>query len=96
MGGVYSLDEMTTRAQLLRQLADLPDEDIQALLAIATRLRAKHLTPTPPEPPAALPVGRLHPERFGSLAGSVRFSEDVESPAADPDLWTCDAKNLGA
>jgi hypothetical protein len=93
---------MTARAQLLRHLADLPEEDVQALLVVAERLRAKHLAPAVPVAGAVASVGAApspgtaqHPERFGSLSGSARFSGDVESPVVDADMWTFDAKNLG-
>lgn len=86
---------MTARAQLLQHIAQLSEEDIQALLPIAERLRAKHLPPAGPEAAAPAAQGLRHPERFGALAGSVRHSGDVESPVIDPDLWTADAKNLG-
>lgn len=93
---------MTARAQLLRHLADLPEEDVQALLTVAERLRAKHLPPAvpavataPAAGPPPVPGAPRHPERFGSLLGSARASGDVEAPAEDAGRWTFDAKNLG-
>lgn len=72
------------------------------MLTVAERLRAKHLVRSAPgaEPmvtavPALLPGAARHPERFGSLSGSVRVSGDIESSVDDADLWTFDAKNLG-
>ena len=86
---------MTARALLLRHLADLPEEDVQALLTVAERLRAKHLTPQASrDGTAAVPAAAKHPERFGSLIGSVRLEGDVESPVMDNGAWTIDEKNF--
>jgi hypothetical protein len=89
---------MTARAQLLRHLTELSDEDVQALLGVAERLRAKHLPPqasATSAPSAAVPPEATHhPERFGALVGSVRFADDVESPVIDAAAWTADEGNL--
>jgi hypothetical protein len=75
---------MTARALLLRHLADLSEEDVQALLGVAERLRAKHLTSPRTTPSAAAPpAATQHPERFGALIGSVQLHGDVESPVID-------------
>jgi hypothetical protein len=88
---------MSLRTQLIRQIAELAEEDVRALLGLVERLRAKQ-APTPssqlaPSPPDG---AMLHPERFGTLPGSVQLLGDVESPAADPELWTFDAENVGS
>ena len=85
---------MTARALLLQHLADLADEDVQALLVVAERLRAKHLAPKKLETATGATAAgvRRHPERFGALAGSVRFEGDVESPAEDAAAWTATGK----
>jgi hypothetical protein len=89
---------VSIRQTLVQQLADLSDEDVHALLPIVERLRAKHIAPTNGNttqgaPPLA-PSGRLHPERFGPLAGSVRIVGDIESSVENADAWTCDEENL--
>lgn len=86
---------MSLRAQLIREIAELAEEDVRALLALVERLRAR---PEPSSSELAMPgsvVPTLHPERFGTLLGSVRVMADVESPVADPDGWTFDADNVG-
>ncbi len=90
---------MTARQRVLFHLAELADEDVDALLPIVERLRAKRLVPTytnsgvlPPQ--VSAPIVRLHPERFGALAGSVRTMGDVESPIEPADLWGSDGENL--
>lgn len=93
---------MNARAQLLRRLADLPEEDVEALLGVAERLRGKHLSLSPALTRRAAGTGgdssasaAQHPERFGALRGSARVCGDVEAPAEDAAQWTFDAKNLG-
>lgn len=93
---------MITRAKLLLHLAHLSEEDVQALLVVAERLRAKHTAAAvpvsgPAATPSAMPsAGAVrHLERFGSLSGSVRVSGDVRSSPVDAGVWTYDAKNLG-
>jgi len=87
---------MSLRAKLIRQIAELAEEDVRALLDLVERLRAKQ-APTPSSEPGPLPDGALlHPERFGKLPGSVQFLGDVESPVAEPELWTLDAENVGS
>ncbi|XXY44794.1 hypothetical protein WME91_32805 [Sorangium sp. So ce269] len=89
---------MTARQLLVEQLADLSDEDVHALLPIVERLRAKHIAPanapTTEGATSLAPSLRRHPERFGRLAGSARFVDEVESPVASADEWTCDEENL--
>jgi hypothetical protein len=86
---------MSARALLLRHLSDLSEEDIHALLGVAERLRAKHLSPQVSAPRTAAPPGATrHPERFGGLIGSVLSSGDVQSPVADATEWTLDEGNL--
>jgi hypothetical protein len=86
---------MSLRAQLIREIAELAEDDVRALLALVGRLRARQEPASPVAPPA--PGGTmLHPERFGALPGSVRFLGDVESPVAEPGLWTFDGENVGS
>ncbi|WP_437780795.1 hypothetical protein [Sorangium sp. So ce1097] len=89
---------MTARQLLVQQLADLSDEDVHALLPIVERLRAKHIAlasaPATQDTPPPTPPQRRHPERFGRLAGSARFVDDLESPVENADAWTCDEENL--
>jgi hypothetical protein len=92
------LTTVTIRQTLVQQLADLSDEDVHALLPIVERLRAKHIAPanapTTKDAPPFTSSQRLHPERFGPLAGSVRIVGDLESPVHNADAWTCDEENL--
>jgi hypothetical protein len=83
----HGLAAMSLRAKLIRQLAELDEEDVRALLGLVERLRAKQ-APTPSSEPGPPDGAKLHPERFGTLPGSVQFLGDVESPVADPELWT--------
>lgn len=89
---------MTARQILVQQLADLSDEDVQALLPIVERLRAKHIATaaarTMTEITSLGPSSRRHPERFGPLVGSVRFIGDVEAPVENAEKWTFDEENL--
>ncbi|WP_437647670.1 hypothetical protein [Sorangium sp. So ce362] len=89
---------MTARQTLVQQLADLSDEDVQALLPIVERLRAKRIipanAPTMNETASLAPSPRRHPERFGPLTGSVRFVGGIEAPVESADGWTFDAENL--
>ncbi|MBK9260851.1 MAG: hypothetical protein IPM54_13655 [Polyangiaceae bacterium] len=90
---------MTARQRVLLHLSDLTDEDVDALLPIVEHLRAKRLVPTHanhvPEPKqASAPTERRHPERFGPLAGSVKFVGDVESPVEPTEDWTYDEENI--
>lgn len=87
---------MSLRTQLIRQIADLAEEDLRALLGLVERLRA-HRSPTPSSGLASPPDGvMLHPERFGTLPGSVQLLGDVESPVEASDLWTLDEENVGS
>jgi hypothetical protein len=89
---------VTARQHLVQQLADLSDEDVDALLPIVERLRAKRIAAanatTMPAATTTIPSHRRHPERFGQLAGSARFVDDIESPAENADAWTCDEENF--
>ena len=89
---------MTSRQLLLQQIAALSEDDVNALLPIVQRLRAKRVAPVTPqaatETPSELPTHRHHPERFGPLAGSVRFIGDVQHPVENGEAWTCDEENL--
>lgn len=88
---------MTARALLLQRLAELDDEDVQALLVVADRLHAKPLAPKVQTANGAPAAGvRRHPERFGALVGSARFAGDIESPAEHAAAWTGDRENLRA
>jgi hypothetical protein len=88
---------MSLRAQLIRQIAELAEEDVRALLGLVERLRAKQTPTLSSELAPSRPDGpMLHPERFGTLPGSVQFLGDVESPTAEPDVWTFDAENVGS
>jgi hypothetical protein len=92
------LTSVTAREILLQHFADLSDDDVHALLPIVQHLRAKRIAPESPqtvkETPSETASRRRHPERFGPLAGSVRFVGDVESPVEMADAWTCDEENL--
>lgn len=89
---------MSARQRVLQELADLSDEDVDALLPIVERLRAKHLAPVPP--PRANPAASAtsatqpHPERFGSMAGTARVVGDIEEPIERVEAWTYDEQNL--
>ena len=87
---------MSVRGKLIRQIAELAEDDVRALLALVERLRARaepsssqHVTPLPVMP-------RHHPERFGTLRGSVQVKGDMEAPVADAEGWTFDARNVGS
>lgn len=87
---------MSLHAKLIRQIAELAEDDVRALLTLVERLRARpepsssqHFTPLPVVP-------THHPERFGTLRGSVRVSGDVEAPVSDAEGWTFDAGNVGS
>lgn len=92
------LTTVTARQTLVQQLADLSDEDVQALLPIVERLRAKRIVPanarTMNETTSLAPSPRRHPERFGPLTGTVRFVGEIEAPVENADGWTFDAENL--
>lgn len=85
---------MSIRAQLIRQIAGLAEEDVRALLALVERLRARSVPSSPGHVTPLSVVPSRHPERFGMLLGSVRVMSDVEAPVADPDAWTFDAGNV--
>ena len=86
---------MTARTLLLQHLADLTEEDMETLVQVAERLRAKHLALRAPVSGETAPGGaKRHPERFGALAGSVRYEGDVESPVEDASMWTGDLESL--
>lgn len=89
---------MTARQLLVQQLADLSDEDVQALLPIVERLRAKRIaaasTPSTKDVAPLAPSPRRHPERFGPLIGSVRLAGDIDAPVEGADQWTFDEENL--
>ena len=88
---------MTDRQLLLQHLANLSDEDVHALLPIVERLRAHRIVPANAhgaKPQAPSTSARRHPERFGPLAGSVRFMGDIESPVEAVNAWTGDAEHL--
>jgi hypothetical protein len=89
---------VTARQILLQQIADLSEDDAHALLPIVQRLRAKRVAPGSPQADAEVSsealAQRRHPERFGPLAGSVRFLGDVEAPVENEDAWTCDEESL--
>lgn len=90
------LSVMTTREQLIDQVAKLSEEDARVLLEVARRLaRATGATATSAGPSGAEDASRQHPERFGALAGSVEFLGDVEAPVA-PGEWTSDEGNAGS
>ncbi|MGK4007815.1 hypothetical protein WMF31_34685 [Sorangium sp. So ce1036] len=91
---------MTARQILAQHLADLSDEDVQALLPLVERLRAKRIAPANALPTGEIaspaPSTRRHPERFGPLAGSVRLVGEIQVPVENADRWTYDEENLKA
>lgn len=88
---------MSPRSQLIRQIAELAEEDVAELLGVVERLRAKQ-PPTSVSPIATSSVhgATRHPERFGTMPGSVQFLGDVELPVEEPGDWTFDAENVGS
>lgn len=88
---------MSLRAQLIRRIAELAEEDVRALLGLVERLQARHESVPTSELAPSLPGGAmLHPERFGTLLGSVQFLGDADAPVVDPEAWTFDAENVGS
>jgi hypothetical protein len=92
----HELATMSLRTQLIRQIAELAEEDVRALLGLVERLRAKQASAPSSELEPPLDGAMMHPERFGTLPGSVQFLGDVGAPVADPDSWTFDAENVGS
>lgn len=89
---------MTARQRVLQKLADLSDDDVDALLPIVERLRAKHLAPVQhpniKQTSSSTEVKQLHPERFGSMAGTARIVGSIEESAESAQAWTYDEDNL--
>lgn len=87
---------MSLRAQLIRQIAGLAEDDVRALLALVERLLARSEPTSSDQVTPLSVVPTHHPERFGTMLGSVQVRGDVEAPVADAEEWTFDAGNLGS
>ncbi|MCX4240039.1 hypothetical protein [Paraliomyxa miuraensis] len=86
---------MTPRELLLRRIAGLDDEDVRAVLAVVERLHARGRARGPAAHPTRPGHEVLaHPERFGTLSGSVRVVGDVQGASAGSGPWSFDGENI--